>query len=217
MLYSDVINPHLARINQFLEREKKAHKVIFPEEKNIFRALNLTPPSAVKVVILGQDPYSGPGQANGLSFSVNRGMRIPPSLRNIYKELVADCGIISPDHGDLSSWAEQGVLLLNSILTVEMGKPMSHSGIGWEELTSDVIANLAKEKPIAFVLWGNYAQQKGHLIDENKHLVIKSAHPSPLSARRGFFGSRPFSKINDFLRSKGEQPIDWSLQLGLKS
>lgn len=187
-------------------------KNIFPEKKNIFRALELTPLDKVKVVMVGQNPYHGPEQANGLCFSVNQGVKIPPSLRNIYKELEADCGILPAKHGCLEAWAKQGVLLLNSILTVEMGKPGSHQGKGWEEFTDRVIQQLNEgARPIVFVLWGDYAQRKGAMIDESKHLVLRASHPSPLSAYRGFFGSRPFSQINAFLEAHGEKPIDWRL------
>lgn len=208
----DIVKSHIAKINLFLEKERAANKIIFPEPENIFRALALTPLSKVKVVILGQDPYHGAGQANGLCFSVNKGMKLPPSLKNIYKELESDCGISPVNHGDLSAWAKQGVLLLNSILTVEMGLAGSHRGKGWEGLTDDIIRYLSSQKrPIAFVLWGDYAQKKGIMIEESKHLVIRSPHPSPLSAYRGFFGSRPFSKINEFLIAHGQGPIDWRL------
>jgi len=206
----NIIEPHMSKINAFLDTQRAAKKVIFPEPENIFRALRLTPLSNVKVVILGQDPYHGPGQANGLCFSVNRGIKLPPSLKNIYKELETDCGIPPAKHGCLSAWAKQGVLLLNSILTVEMGQPASHRGKGWEQLTDDIIQYLSnQERPIVFVLWGDYAQKKGQMIDESKHYVIRNVHPSPLSVHRGFFGSKPFSKINDFLIKTGQQPIDW--------
>ena len=203
---------HLVKINTFLNTQR-GKKTLCPPEKDIFRAFTLTPLSSVKVVILGQDPYHGPGQANGLSFSVNKGISLPPSLKNIYKELESDCGIAPASHGCLSAWATQGVLLLNSILTVELGQPASHRGQGWEALTDAIIHELASESPhpLAFVLWGDYAQKKAAWIDESKHLVIRSAHPSPLSAYRGFFGSRPFSRINEFLVSHHQTPIDWRL------
>lgn len=208
----DSIKPHLAKINGFLEKERSVGKVIFPEPENIFRALELTPLAKVKVVILGQDPYHGIDQANGLCFSVNKGMKLPPSLKNIYKELESDCGIAPAAHGDLSAWARQGVLLLNSILTVERGLAGSHRGKGWEALTDEIIQYLSTQKrSIAFVLWGDYAQKKGSMIDESKHLVIRGPHPSPLSAYRGFFGSRPFSQINAFLIADSLSPIDWRL------
>lgn len=208
----DIIKPHLAKINAFLETERLAGKIIFPQVSDIFRALELTPLAKVKVVILGQDPYHGLEQANGLCFSVNKGMKLPPSLKNIYKELESDCEITPAQHGDLSAWACQGVLLLNSILTVEMGLPGSHRGKGWEAVTDEIIQYLSSQKrPIAFVLWGDYAQKKGSMIDESKHLVIRGPHPSPLSAYRGFFGSRPFSQINAFLIAQNLSPIDWSL------
>lgn len=208
------MKPYISKINSFLEQESAAKKIVFPEPENIFRALELTPLSKVKVVIIGQDPYHGIGQANGLCFSVNKGVKLPPSLKNIYKELESDCGIPPVTHGCLSAWARQGVLLLNSILTVEMGKPASHRDKGWEELTDAIIQYLAHKEgrpPLVFVLWGDYAQKKGHMIDESKHLIIRAPHPSPLSAHRGFFGSRPFSKINEFLVAHHQKPIDWHL------
>lgn len=204
---------YLPKINAFLKSQYAAKKVIFPPEKDIFRAFALTPFESVKVVILGQDPYHGKDQANGLSFSVNKGIRLPPSLRNIYKELEADCDIPPAEHGSLDAWAKQGVLLLNSILTVEEGQAASHRGKGWEALTDAIIQDLAQysQHPLVFILWGDYAQKKAQGIDESRHLVIRSVHPSPLSAHRGFFGSRPFSRTNEFLISHHEKPIDWRL------
>lgn len=200
----------LVDIEQFLGQEKKLGKTIFPEEKNIFRALNLTPIEAVKVVILGQDPYHGELQAHGLSFSVPSGIKLPPSLRNIYKELEADLGMEVRTDGDLSRWAGQGVLLLNSVLTVESGAAGSHAGKGWEQITDALIKTVSDHKTgVVFILWGNYALKKRGLIDESKHHVISSVHPSPLSASRGFFGSRPFSKANDYLSSTGQSAIKW--------
>ena len=185
----------------------------YPNSKDIFKALELTPFEKVKVVILGQDPYHGEKQANGLAFSVHRDIKIPPSLKNIYKELNDDLGIPIPKHGDLSKWALEGVLLLNSILTVQPHKPASHRNIGWEEYTDEIIQTINdKKKSIVFILWGNYAQEKGKHIDENKHLIIKSPHPSPFSARKGFFGSKPFSRCNEYLRRNEIEEIDWEIE-----
>ena len=201
---------HMAALSQFLRAEKAAGKRIYPPGGQIFRAFDLTPFEQVKVVILGQDPYHGPGQAHGLSFSVGPGVAPPPSLQNIYKELAGDLGIAHPGHGNLESWARQGVLLLNSCLTVEDGRAGSHQGKGWERFTDAVIAALNQEhKGLAFILWGRKAQDKGASIDRDRHLVITSVHPSPLSAHNGFFGSRPFSRTHDYLAAQGESPIDW--------
>lgn len=187
-------------------------KTIFPEKENIFNALKLTDFDNVKVVIMGQDPYHGIGEAHGLSFSVRKDIKIPPSLQNIYKELHDDLGINPKTDGDLSSWAKQGVLLLNSVLTVEKDKPASHRNMGWERLTDYIIKVLnQKEDPIVFILWGNFARSKKCFITNKKHLVIESTHPSPFSARNGFFGSKPFSKTNNFLIKNKKEPIDWSL------
>jgi uracil-DNA glycosylase len=200
----------MAALSQFLRAEKAAGKRIYPPGGQIFRAFDLTPFEQVKVVILGQDPYHGPGQAHGLSFSVGPGVAPPPSLQNIYKELAGDLGIAHPGHGNLESWARQGVLLLNSCLTVEDGRAGSHQGKGWERFTDAVIAALNQEhKGLAFILWGRKAQDKGASIDRDRHLVITSVHPSPLSAHNGFFGSRPFSRTNDYLAAQGKSPIDW--------
>ena len=202
----------LTAIAQFVEGEMAAGKRVFPARDDIFRALALTPPKTVKVVILGQDPYHGEGQAHGLSFSVQPGVRTPPSLRNIYKELHADLGIAPAGHGHLDHWARQGVLLLNSVLTVEMGKAASHQGKGWEKLTDAIVAQVAERVvPSVFLLWGAHAQRKAGAIDEARHLVIRSAHPSPLSAHGGFLGSRPFSQANAFLEAQGRGGIDWAL------
>ncbi|MCK5735151.1 MAG: uracil-DNA glycosylase, partial [Spirochaetaceae bacterium] len=192
--------PYMKELKSFLIAEKKAGKEIYPSGDNIFAALNHTPFEDIKVVIFGQDPYHGPGQAHGLCFSVLPGVRIPPSLINIYKELETDLGIAPPRHGYLRDWAEQGVLLLNSVLTVEQNKAASHRNRGWETFT-DRIARIidSEHKGAAFILWGSYAQKKGSFIDRNKHLVLSAPHPSPLSSYRGFFGSRPFSKINQWL------------------
>lgn len=191
-------------------KEEYASKQVFPPGKLIFNAFEQTPWENVKVVIIGQDPYHGFGQAMGLSFSVHEGVRFPPSLQNIYKEIQSDLGIASSTVGDLSSWAKQGVFLLNSVLTVESGKPGSHQGKGWEIFTDAVIQKLSDEKEnLVFILWGAYAQRKGEKIDTSKHLIIRSAHPSPLSAYNGFFGSKPFSKTNEYLKKVGKPTIKW--------
>lgn len=185
---------------------------VFPPKEKIFRCFEFNDYDDVKVVIIGQDPYHDVNQANGLAFSVERGMKIPPSLVNIYKEAHDDVGIDIPDHGDLSSWAKQGVLLMNSVLTVEAHKANSHKDKGWEVFTHHIIEYMNKrEKPIVFILWGNQAIAKAKVIDEDRHFVIKSPHPSPLSSYRGFFGSKPFSKTNEFLKSIGEKEIDWRI------
>lgn len=189
------------------------NKTIFPPKDYIFNALKLTPYQNVKVVIVGQDPYHGVGEAHGLSFSVQKGIKVPPSLKNIYKELESDLGIPPYENGDLTKWANQGVLLLNAVLTVEKDKPASHKNLGWERLTDYIIKTLNnKDEPIVFILWGNFAKDKQKLITNPKHLVITSAHPSPFSANHGFFGSKPFSKTNQFLESKKETPINWDLR-----
>ena len=204
--------PHMQGLKNFLRAEKAAGKRIFPKGSEYFRALDLTPLDQVKAVILGQDPYHGEGQAHGLCFSVQPGVRTPPSLVNIYKEMQADLGIARASHGFLEHWARQGVLLLNSVLTVEMGRAASHQGKGWELFTDAVVRIVAqKEEPVVFLLWGAYAQRKAGFVDESRHLVIKSAHPSPLSAHNGFLGSRPFSRANAFLEAKGRGAIDWAL------
>lgn len=203
---------YMARLEAFLLGEKAAGKQIFPNSEECFRALELTPLEKVRVVILGQDPYHGPGQAHGLCFSVQPGVRPPPSLVNIYKELQTDLGISRPHHGFLEHWATQGVLLLNSVLTVEMTKAASHRGKGWEKFTDAVIRLVnAKTDPVVFMLWGNYAQKKANFVDSSRHLILKAAHPSPLSAHNGFLGCRHFSQCNAFLESKGLPPIDWAL------
>jgi uracil-DNA glycosylase len=188
-------------------------KIIFPEEKLMFKALELTPIEKVKVVILAQDCYHGERQANGLAFSVNRGEKIPPSLQNIFLELCTDLDIPVPSHGDLTKWAEQGVLLLNSVLTVEKGKPGSHFGIGWEDYTNNIIKKVnQKQTPVVFMLWGKKAQEKSYLIDNSIHLVLTASHPSPLSAYRGFLGCGCFSECNKFLESRSISGIDWRLE-----
>jgi len=187
-------------------------KIIFPKYEDIFTAFNITTYENVKVVILGQDPYHGEGEAHGLSFSVQDGIKLPPSLKNIYKELHDDLNIFNPNTGNLISWSKQGVLLLNAILTVEKDKPASHRNIGWEQFTDAVISRInEKDTPVVFILWGNFARSKKKLITNPKHLVIESAHPSPFSARNGFFGSKPFSKSNEFLIKNGISPINWQL------
>jgi uracil-DNA glycosylase len=199
-------------LKQFLQTEYKAGKKIYPRGNEYFAALNLTPLDKVKVVIMGQDPYHGPGQAHGLSFSVQDGVRFPPSLQNIFKELQGDIGVTIPRSGVLTKWAEQGVLLLNAVLTVEDGKAASHQGKGWEQFTDKIIHVLNDEREnIVFILWGAYAQKKAAFVDRKKHFVIESVHPSPLSAHRGFFGTKPFSRANAYLKSHGIEPVDWSL------
>ena len=211
-LIEEFSKPYMQTLKQFLQQEKQARKIIYPKGNDIFNAFKLTPFDTVKVVILGQDPYHGPNQAHGLCFSVMPGVRIPPSLVNIYKELQQDLGITPVKHGCLESWAKQGVLLLNSVLTVENGLAASHQGKGWERFTDQVIVKLnAREKPVIFVLWGSYAQRKGEFINQQRHYVLKSAHPSPLSASRGFFGNKHFSTINKILVSEGMEPINWQL------
>ncbi len=199
------------QLHNFLVDEY-GHQQIYPEMHHIFEAFNWTPFSKVKVVILGQDPYHGPGQAHGCSFSVLPGVAVPPSLQNIYKELQADLGCPPVKHGYLRSWAEQGVLLLNSVLTVRAGQAYSHQGHGWEQLTDAAIVALSERPaPVVFILWGRAARDKKRLIDLKRNFVVESAHPSPLSAYRGFFGSRPFSKTNQFLEMTGQAPINWQL------
>lgn len=196
----------------FLEEEKRAGVTYYPEESQILRAFQETPFTSVKVVIVGQDPYHGSNQANGLCFSVERGVPLPPSLKNIFKELHSDLGITPSSHGDLSSWARQGVLLLNTTLTVRANEPGSHQGYGWELFTDQVISALNRSKePLVFILWGKFAQTKCKEINENHHRLLKAAHPSPFSAYSGFFTSRPFSQTNAQLRAWGKEAIDWSL------
>ena len=191
-------------------QKRRAEVRVFPEEKNVFNALELTPFESVKVVILGQDPYHGFGQAHGLSFSVQKGIPLPPSLKNIFKELQEDIGGEFPTEGDLSHWAKQGVLLLNTVLTVEEGNANSHKGKGWERLTNRLIESLNELKhPVIFILWGKPAQDKEKLITNLSHVILKAPHPSPLSAYRGFFGSKPFSKVNEILIQQGQTPIRW--------
>lgn len=204
--------PYMQALKAFLLDQKQAGKVLYPPSELMFNALNSTPFDAVKVVILGQDPYHGPGQAHGLSFSVPGGVKIPPSLRNIYSELVADVGITPPDHGCLQSWADQGVLLLNSVLSVEQANAGSHQGQGWERFTDSIIQAINEQREsVVFLLWGSYAQKKGQLIDRQRHLVLQAPHPSPLSAHRGFLGCRHFSQTNDYLTRMGSAPINWQV------
>jgi len=211
-LRSEFEQPYMAELKRFLVAERERGKQIFPRASEWFRALDLTPLDAVRVVILGQDPYHGAGQAHGLCFSVKDGVRPPPSLVNIYKELESDLGIAPRRHGFLEHWAKQGVLLLNSVLTVEMGLAASHRDRGWERFTDRIVEQVnAKPEPVVFMLWGSYAQKKAAMVDTSRHLVLKAVHPSPLSAHSGFFGCRHFSKANAFLESRGLPPIDWAL------
>jgi uracil-DNA glycosylase len=208
-LKTEFTHPYMEELKAFLIEEKKNY-TIFPHGSHIFNAFNSTPFDAVKVVILGQDPYHGAGQAHGLSFSVQHGIALPPSLQNIFKELVADIGCPYPKSGDLSHWAHEGVLLLNTLLTVRLGEPFSHKDHGWERFTDQVIRTLSEEREnIVFILWGAPAGKKASLIDATKHLILKAPHPSPLSSYRGFFGSKPFSQTNEYLTAKGITPIDW--------
>lgn len=204
--------PSMEALRDFLKQEKAAGKTIYPPGPLIFNAFNHTPFEKVKVVIIGQDPYHGPGQAHGLSFSVPKGVDLPPSLQNIFKEIAADLNIKMSRNGDLTAWADQGVLLLNATLTVEQAKAGAHQNKGWEQFTDAAIAALNQHREhLVFVLWGSYAQKKGDVIDAKRHLVLKSVHPSPLSAHRGFFGNRQFSTINQYLVEHGQAPIDWQL------
>ncbi|CAM3222348.1 uracil-DNA glycosylase [Sporolactobacillus spathodeae] len=201
------------KLRSFL-KEEYSNQTIYPDMYDLFNALNYTPYHQVKVVILGQDPYHEPGQAHGLSFSVRPGVRQPPSLQNIFKELNDDLGCPIPRHGCLIEWARQGVLMLNTVLSVRRGAANSHKGMGWEQFTDTVIRDLnAREQPIVFILWGRHAQAKEELITNAHHFIIKSSHPSPFSARYGFFGSHPFSRANHFLKSAGEEPINWAISL----
>lgn len=217
LLQDEFQQGYMQQLREFLVAEKRRGKTIYPKGSEYFNALDSTPFNQVRAVILGQDPYHGPGQAHGLCFSVQPGIDPPPSLQNIYKEIVDDIkggqSARSFSSGCLTGWAEQGVLLLNSVLTVERGRAASHQGKGWEQFTDEIIELLSSQaESLVFLLWGGYAQRKGSVIDARKHLVLKSPHPSPLSAHRGFFGNRHFSQCNDYLLSKGKEPIDW-LQL----
>jgi uracil-DNA glycosylase len=212
MLEEEFAQPYMKELRAFLLAQKQAGKVIYPPGKQIFNAFNSTDFNQVRVVVLGQDPYHGTGQAHGLSFSVQPGVKVPPSLVNIYKELSSDLGIPIPTHGCLSQWALQGVLLLNATLTVEAGNAGSHQNQGWERFTDAVIERLNEEREkLVFLLWGSYAIKKGSIIDRGKHLVLTAPHPSPLSAHRGFMGCRHFSQTNDYLAANGLPTIDWAL------
>ena len=213
ILQEEFNKPYFQQIPLHIKTEKAQGKIIYPPGSLIFNAFNSTPFYKIKAVILGQDPYHGPGQAHGLCFSVQYGVAPPPSLVNIFKELNSDLGVAIPGHGNLSHWAEQGVFLLNASLTVRAGEPMSHSRIGWAEFTNSVIQKISElRKNIVFLLWGKFAQEKRSLIDESKHLILRSVHPSPLSANSGFFGCRHFSQTNEYLVKHGIDPIDWSLR-----
>ena len=213
VLKNEFTKPYFLEIVTFLKIEKNAGKIIYPPGALLFNAFNQTPFNKVKVVIIGQDPYHNPGQAHGLSFSVPNGIKPPPSLVNIYKEIQKDLGIAMPvSYGNLTRWAEQGVLLLNAILTVRANEPASHAKIGWMNFTDSVITKISDEKKgVIFLLWGKFAQEKQLLIDETKHFVLKAAHPSPFSADKGFFGCKHFSKTNDLLTNQGLTPVDWKL------
>ncbi|MEM6261294.1 MAG: uracil-DNA glycosylase [Bacteroidota bacterium] len=212
VLRGEFSKAYFQQLKYFLLQEKKEGKVIYPAGKNIFHAFNTTPFDKVKVVVIGQDPYHGPGQAHGLSFSVQPGVAVPPSLRNIYKELQEDVGFQPPNHGFLDAWAQQGVLMLNAILTVRHKEAGSHRGKGWELFTDAAIKALNDHREkLVFLLWGSFAQQKGGMVDETRHLVLKAAHPSPFAAHKGFFGCRHFSKTNEYVQLHGQEPIDWQL------
>lgn len=211
-LATELEKPYMMELQSFLVAEQQQGKIVYPANDRLFAAFNLTPFDQVKVVILGQDPYHGPKQAHGLCFSVPKGVKTPPSLLNIYKELQNDLGLEIPTHGCLEHWAEQGVLLLNSVLSVEQGHAASHQGQGWERFTDHVIAQLnAHHEGVVFMLWGAYAQRKGAIIDRQRHWVLESSHPSPLSAYRGFLGCQHFSQANAYLSRHGRMPIDWAL------
>lgn len=208
-LQTEFAKPYFLQLTQFIRQEYATHTV-YPPGGEIFRAFDACPFDSVKVVIIGQDPYHGPDQANGLCFSVREGVKIPPSLVNIFKEIRNDLGKPFPPHGDLGHWAKQGVLLLNATLTVRASAPGSHQNKGWEQFTDAIITAISAQKEgVVFLLWGAYAQKKGELVDRSKHLVLLAPHPSPFSADRGFFGCRHFSKTNEYLRSKGLEEIDW--------
>ena len=211
VLREEFAKPYWGQLQSFVAAERQRAPV-YPPPDEVFACLHLTPYADTRVLVLGQDPYHGRGQAHGLCFSVRRGVPIPPSLVNIYEELRTDVGVEPPDHGNLEAWARQGVLLLNTTLTVRGGQAASHQGKGWETFTDEVIRTVdAKEHPVVFILWGSHARRKKALIDTSRHTVIESAHPSPLSARNGFFGSRPFSRTNEALVAAGLEPIDWRL------
>lgn len=211
-LLDEFSQPYMGELRAFLLAEKAAGKVIYPPGDEIFSAFNMAPWDQVRVVILGQDPYHGPGQAHGLCFSVQPGIPLPPSLRNIFKEIGSDVGARAGRCGYLEPWARQGVLLLNSVLTVERGRAAAHEGRGWERFTDRVIEVLSAEREgLVFLLWGSYAHRKGRIIDSSRHLVLRAPHPSPLSASRGFFGCRHFSRANEYLEARGARPVDWSV------
>ena len=209
-LKTEFKKPYMRDLRSFLAKEKLKNRIVCPESSKIFYSLMLTPLESTKVVIIGQDPYHGEGQAQGLAFSVESDRAIPPSLVNIFKEIKSDMNIEPPIHGDLSNWSRQGVLLLNSVLTVEKGNPASHAGRGWEGFTDKIIEILNKRDGLVFLLWGAHAQKKGLTIDRRRHLVLEAPHPSPLSAHRGFFGCKHFSKTNKFLRERRDLEIQWS-------
>jgi len=210
VLGSEMSEPYFMELTDFIEKERKKGKVIFPPREEVFSALELTPFDQVKVIILGQDPYHGANQAHGLAFSVKKGIPKPPSLVNIFKELSSDLGIQAPPHGNLQSWAKEGVLLLNTVLTVEEGKPAGHHNKGWERFTDKIIELLNQKKEhLVFILWGSPAQKKMKMLDAKKHLILTSPHPSPLSSYRGFFGSKPFSQANQYLLKNGIEPVNW--------
>jgi uracil-DNA glycosylase len=211
-LAAEFEQPYMRQLKAFLVQQKQQRRMVFPPSKQIFNAFNTTPFDKVKVVILGQDPYHGPGQAHGLCFSVAPGVPAPPSLQNIFKEIERDLGYPVPNHGNLQRWAEQGVLLLNATLTVEQGRAGAHQNQGWEQFTDRVIQVLNEQREgLVFMLWGSYAQKKGRFVDTRKHLVLRSPHPSPLSAHRGFIGNGHFSRANQYLEAHGRSPIDWRL------
>ena len=213
-LQADLDSEYMAQLRDFLREQKALGKTVYPAADKTFAALNAAPFDSVKVVILGQDPYHGPGQAHGLCFSVMRNTQVPPSLRNIYKELVSDVNFVPPTHGCLMEWARQGVLLLNSVLTVEESLAASHKGKGWERFTDSIVSHLNDEaESIVFILWGNYAQKKGAMIDRERHLILQSAHPSPLSASRGFYGNHHFSRSNQYLQAQNKTVIDWQISV----
>ena len=212
VLKEEFNKPYFIQLVNHIKTEKEQGKLIYPKGSNIFNAFNKTPLEKIKVVILGQDPYHGPNQAHGLSFSVQKGIPFPPSLQNIFKELQRDTGTPYPSHGDLSSWAQEGVFLLNASLTVRAAEPMSHSQIGWAIFTDAVIRTISKDCPkVVFMLWGKFAQEKQTLIDSSKHLILKAPHPSPLSAHQGFVGCGHFSACNHFLAKNGIDPINWHI------
>lgn len=212
LLHPEFKSEYFLSLMNFLNRENKEGHTVYPPYSQVFSAYNHTPIDNVSVVIIGQDPYHGKDQANGLCFSVNKGISQPPSLVNIFKELKADLGISIPSHGDLTKWSQQGVLLLNASLTVRANQPNSHKEIGWERFTEKTIEIISEEKEgVIFILWGKFAQSKSEIIDKNKHFILESAHPSPYSANYGFFGCKHFSKINEILKSIGKDPIDWNL------